>query len=55
MRKRLFKISGVLYDPLYSPRQVSECYHSFGKNVTNETMRASFWSNQKKEISRIVY
>ena len=31
-------VDGVLYDPPYSPRQISEC----------------FWSNQKKEISRIV-
>ena len=43
----------VLYDPPYSPRQVSECYKSFGFNVTNDTTKASFWSNHKKEISRI--
>lgn len=47
-------IDGVLYDPPYSPRQVSECYKQFGMNVTNETTRASFWSNHKKEISRIM-
>lgn len=47
-------IDGVLYDPPYSPRQVTECYQGIGWNVTNETTRASFWSNQKKEISRIV-
>ena len=43
----------VLYDPPYSPRQVAECYKSFGYNVTNDTTKASFWSNHKKEISRI--
>lgn len=47
-------IDGVLYDPPYSPRQVSECYSSVGFNVTQETTRSSFWGNHKKEISRIV-
>lgn len=47
-------IDGVLYDPPYSPRQVSECYNDFGYNVTWDTTKASFWSNHKKEISRIV-
>ena len=47
-------VDGVLYDPPYSPRQVSECYNHFGIEVTNETTRASFWGNHKKEISRIV-
>lgn len=44
----------VLYDPPYSPRQVSECYKQFGKTVNMSTTQASYWSNQKKEISRIV-
>ena len=47
-------IDGVLYDPPYSPRQVSECYNDFGYNVTWNTTKASFWGNHKKEISRIV-
>lgn len=47
-------IDGVLYDPPYSPRQVAECYHGVGMEVTSETTRASFWGNHKKEISRIV-
>lgn len=47
-------VDGVLYDPPYSPRQVSECYKNIGHNVTNEMTRASFWGNHKKEISRIV-
>lgn len=44
----------VLYDPPYSPRQVSECYKNLGQTVNMETTQASYWSNQKKEISRIV-
>lgn len=47
-------IDGVLYDPPYSPRQVSECYHNVGYNVTWDTTKASFWGNHKREISRIV-
>lgn len=54
---KMFKdgeVDGVLYDPPYSPRQVSECYKQFGSEVTSETTRATFWGNQKKELSRIV-
>jgi hypothetical protein len=47
-------VDGILYDPPYSPRQVSECYNNFGIEVTQDTTKASFWGNQKKEISRIV-
>lgn len=44
----------VLYDPPYSPRQVSECYKALGKTVNMQTTQSSYWGNQKKEISRIV-
>ena len=44
----------VLYDPPYSPRQVSECYKKLGKTVNMQTTQASYWSNQKKEIGRIL-
>lgn len=44
----------VLYDPVYSPRQLSECYRKLGKSVTMKTTQSSYWSNHKKEISRIV-
>ena len=47
-------VDGVLYDPPYSPRQVSECYNGVGYNVTRDTTKASFWGNHKREISRIV-
>lgn len=47
-------VDGVLYDPPYSPRQVSECYNDVGYNVTWDTTKASFWRNHKREISRIV-
>lgn len=47
-------VDGVLYDPPYSPRQIAECYESIGESATQETTQASFWGNQKREISRIV-
>ena len=47
-------VTGVLFDPPYSPRQVSECYKKLGKTVNTQTTQASFWSALKQEISRIV-
>lgn len=47
-------IDGVLYDPPYSPRQVSEVYHGYGKEVTQETTQMSYWSRHKDEIARIL-
>ena len=44
----------VLWDPPFSPRQVAECYKQFGQTVNMETTQASYWSNQKKQIGRIV-
>jgi len=47
-------IDMVLYDPPYSPRQVSECYKSLGQTVNMQTTQSSYWGNQKKEIARIL-
>ena len=44
----------VLFDPPYSPRQVSECYKGVGLEMTMESTQASFWSNCKNEIKRIM-
>lgn len=44
----------VLFDPPYSPRQVSECYKQAGASVNMQTTQASFWSNMKVEIGRIL-
>lgn len=46
--------NGVLYDPPYSVRQVSECYKKFGYEVTNEDTRADFYTKDKKEVARIL-
>ncbi len=44
----------VLFDPPYSPRQVSEVYKKFDRTVNMQTTQSSFWGNLKKEISRVV-
>lgn len=44
----------ILYDPPYSPRQVSECYKKLGKTVNMQTTQSSYWGNQKKEMARIL-
>jgi hypothetical protein len=46
-------VDTVLFDPPYSPRQVSECYKSVGGTVNMQTTQSSFWANLKKEICRI--
>ena len=54
---KIFKensVDVILYDPPYSPRQVSECYKKLGKSVNMQTTQASYWSNHKKEIGRIL-
>lgn len=43
----------TLFDPPYSPRQVSECYKKLGKTVNMQTTQSSYWANMKKQISRI--
>lgn len=39
----------VLYDPPYSPRQVSEVYKKLDMSVNMQTTQASYWGNQKKK------
>ncbi len=46
-------IDFILYDPPYSPRQVSESYKKLGMSVNMQTTQASFWGNLKKEIGRV--
>jgi len=43
----------VLFDPPYSPGQVSEVYKKLSKSVNMQTTQSSFWGNIKKEIARI--
>lgn len=45
---------GVLFDPPYSPRQVSECYKGIGLEVTQEKTSMTFYSNIKNEMKRVI-
>jgi len=47
-------INVMLFDPPYSPRQVSECYKKLGKTVNMQTTQSSYWTNMKKEIARVL-
>jgi len=47
-------IDGVLFDPPYSPRQVSECYKKLGLTVNMETTQSSYWRKIKDEIDKVV-
>jgi len=47
-------VHGVLFDPPYSPRQVSECYRALNKTVNMQTTQSSFWGSLKKEIARVL-
>jgi len=47
-------VNSVLFDPPYSPRQVSECYKRLDMTVDMQTTQSSFWGDLKKEIGRIV-
>lgn len=47
-------VDTVLYDPPYSPRQVSECYKKFGMTVNKETTQSSYWRRHREQIARIV-
>lgn len=54
---KLFKdnsVQVVLYDPPYSPRQVSESYKKLNRTVNMQTTQSSYWSKQKDEIARIL-
>ena len=43
----------ILFDPPYSNRQLKECYDNLGLSL-NQDMTQVYWSNLKKEISRIL-
>lgn len=44
-------VSKLAFDPPYSPRQLKEMYSGAGLSYKTD---ASYWSDMKKEISRIV-
>lgn len=54
---KMFKnnsVNTVLYDPPYSPRQVSESYKKLGMSVNAQTTQSSYWKKHKEQIARIL-
>lgn len=48
------KADVVIFDPPYSPRQISECYRNIGKKVTGkDTQNASLYKRVKDAINLI--
>lgn len=49
---RVFDVA--IYDPPYSPRQVSECYNSVGRECTMHDTQSSFWTKSRDALDRII-
>ena len=47
-------VDGVLFDPPYSPRQISECYKQVGRETHIEDTQASFYGDRKAEVERVL-
>lgn len=49
------KADAILFDPPYSPRQISECYKKAGIKVTEkETQNASLYSRVRRPLSELL-
>jgi hypothetical protein len=48
------EVDTVVFDPPYSPRQVSDCYKAVGVKVDNLMTSAKFWADMRNEIARVV-
>lgn len=46
-------LSGVLFDPPYSPRQITECYKKIGKKTTQQDTQNQ-WTKEKDLIALII-
>lgn len=47
-------VDTMLFDPPYSPRQVSESYKKLAMAVNMQTTQSSFWTKLKHEIARVM-
>lgn len=54
LRGQKTKADLVLFDPPYSPRQVSECYSSVGRKTSAADTSAASWANWKDAIIPII-
>ena len=46
------KYDGALFDPPYSPRQISECYKGVGRVVHMKDTQSSFYGDRKAELAK---
>ncbi|MGM0409267.1 MAG: adenine-specific DNA methylase [Bacillota bacterium] len=44
----------ILFDPPFTPRQVSESYKKLGRTVNSEDTQYTYWRKLKDEITRIL-
>ena len=45
---------GILFDPPYSPRQISECYKGVGRAVHMKDTQASFYGDRKAACAKLI-
>lgn len=48
------QFDSAIYDPPYSPRQVSECYSGIGRHCTISDTQSSFWKNSRDALDAII-
>lgn len=48
------RFDGVLFDPPYSTRQISECYKSVGRAVHKEDTQSSFYGDRKTAVADLL-
>ena len=48
------KFSCGIFDPPYSPRQLSECYQQVGRKATMQDTQAKSWSDWKNALSPLI-
>lgn len=53
MQKEL-SFDGVLFDPPYSPRQISECYKDVGRTVHQSDTQSSFYGDRKRAAAKAI-
>lgn len=44
----------ALFDPPYSPRQISECYQGVGRKVTMEDTQSSWYKKMKDGLDKCI-
>jgi len=45
---------GVLFDPPYSPRQITECYQSVGRKTHMQDTQSSFYTHRKRAAHALI-